>query len=164
MKKDYPAAITEFEIALGIMRTVDAEYPAEVAMGLNSLGWVQHLAGDDATAEKNYREALWLSRKIEYHYGTACYTGYLADILLACQKYSDAESLAREALDLMEKIGRQELIARDCRCLAEALARQKKFEEGLYYARRAVEIEKRLRSPYLEKAQEVLRLCEGTSQ
>ena len=164
VKKDYPAAIKEFEVALDILRTVDADYPEEVAMGLNSLGWVQHLAGDDVTAEKNYREALWLSRKIGYHYGTACYTGYLADILLACQKYSDAESLAREALDLMEKIGRQELIARDCRCLAEALARQEKFEEGLYYARRAVEIEKRLRSPYLEKAQEVLKLCEGTSQ
>jgi hypothetical protein len=54
----------------------------------------------------------------------ANYTGNLADIALDREQWAEAESLARKALTLSEKVGRRELIARDCHRLAKALLKQ----------------------------------------
>ena len=69
--------------------------------------------------------------------------------------------VARAALPLCEKVGRQELIANNCRRLAQALVRQGQAAEALPHARRAVEIFTKLGSPDLIGAQETLRKCES---
>ena len=51
-------------------------------------------------------------------------TGNLASLALDREQWAKAESLAREALTLAEKVGRQELIASDCHRLAYALLKQ----------------------------------------
>ena len=80
-----------------------------------------------------------------------------AGFALDREQWAEAESLAREALALAEKVGRQELIASDCSRIAKALLEQDhNLEEALSLSRRAVEIFTHLKSPNLPWAQETL--------
>lgn len=72
-----------------------------------------------------------------------------------------AERLARQTVKLAEDLGRKQLIARDCCCLAKALAHQSRSGEGRGHAERAVAIFTELRSPHLADAQAVLAECQG---
>ena len=89
------------------------------------------------------------------------YTGNLAGLALDRKDWPGAETLAREALPLAEKVGRQGLIASNCYRIAKALVRQGQAAEALPYARRAVAIYTQLGSPDLAIAQATLRECEG---
>jgi tetratricopeptide (TPR) repeat protein len=113
---------------------------------------------DYPAAERDYREALRIAKKNKNDEHIAKYTGNLAALALDREQWAEAESLAREALALAEKVGRQELIASDCHRLAKALLKQNHtfFDEALSLSRRAVEIYTRLRHPDLQEAQETL--------
>jgi hypothetical protein len=160
--KDYPAAIVAYQGAVNLWRTLSPE-SADVAIGLNSLGGAEWASGDCAAAERNYREALRIAKKVNYSEGVAAYTGRLAFLALEHKDWP-AESLAREALMLSEGVGRLELIARACRYIAKACARQSSQAEGLPYAQRAVAIFTKLRSPDLAEALAVLKECEEETQ
>jgi tetratricopeptide (TPR) repeat protein len=124
---------------------------------LNDLAGVECESKDYAAAERDYREALRIAKKVNYQEGVATYTGNLAALALDREQWAEAESLAREALALAEKVGRQELIASDCHRIAKALLRQNKaLPEACAFARRAVEIYTRLRHPSLQSAQATL--------
>jgi len=156
LKQDYPAAIAAYREALDIYRALSPE-SADVAIALNDLAGAEHLNKDYAAAERDYREALRIAKKVNYQEGVANFTGNLAALALDREQWAEAESLAREALALAEKVGRQELIAWDCQRIAKALLRQNKaLPEARTFARRAVEIFTRLRSPRLQSAQATL--------
>jgi hypothetical protein len=76
----------------------------------------------------------------------------------------EAEKLAREALRLVEKVGRRQLIASNCGRLAKALVQQGHGAEGLCHAQRAVTLYSELRSPDLSGAQTVLEECLNASK
>jgi tetratricopeptide (TPR) repeat protein len=160
LKQDYPAAIIAYREALDLYRSLAAE-SMDVAIGLNDLANAECYSGNFTAAEEHYREALRVARAIGHAEGEATYTGNLADLALDRQDWPTAETLAREALPLSEKLGRQELIAADNHRLAQALLRQGGAAEALPHAQTAVEIYTRLGSPDLADAQATLTECEA---
>jgi tetratricopeptide (TPR) repeat protein len=161
LEENYVAAIAAYKESLDLFRTIEPERD-EVAMGLNSLAEVEQLSGDYAAAERDYREALRIARKVNDREGVADITGNLAGLALDREQWAEAEALAREALELAEKVGRKELVGSDCWRLAKAMDRQGRPAEGLPYARRAAQIFEKLRSPELENARAVLKECESS--
>ncbi len=160
LKADYPSAIANYRESLDLFRSLSTE-SKNVAIVLNDLAEAEKLSGDLAAAERDYREALRMARAARYAEGVADFTGNLAGLALDHKDWPGAETLAREALTLSENLGRQELIAADCRHIAQSLVRQGKAAEALSYARRAVEIYTRLGSAGIESARATLRECGG---
>jgi tetratricopeptide (TPR) repeat protein len=108
LNKDYPAAITAHREALDINRSISPESD-DVAIELNWLANAEKANKDYAAAERDYREALRIAKIIKNDEGIALYTGNLATLALDREQWAEAESLAREALALSEKVGRLEL-------------------------------------------------------
>lgn len=160
LKADYPTAIAAYREALDLRRTLSAE-STDVAVALADIADIEELSSDYDAAEKDYREALRVARAVRSADGVASITSNLALLALDRKDWPGAETLAREALALSEKVGRQELIAVSCQRISQALARQGKKEEGLPYARRAVDIFTQLGSPDLEITRATLRECEA---
>ncbi len=160
LAKDYPAAIASFRDVLGLHRSRSPK-SIDVAIGLNDLADALRVAGQFDEAETHYREALAIATALPYPEAVANHTGNLAQLALDREQWVEAEHLARQALKLSEAVGRKELIARDCRRLAKALARQNCGGEGRGNAERAVAIFTELRSPDLAEAQAVLAECQG---
>lgn len=130
-------------------------------MMLNELADAERRIGDHANAKRHICDALRIAEKLGNREGVAICTGNLAGIARDMKEWVEAERLARLALTQAEYVGRQQLIAANCRRLATALARQGRKPEASPYALRSVEIYTRLRSAGLARAQAVVKECEG---
>ena len=161
LNKDYPAAIDAYREVVEIDRSISPESD-DVSIDLNDLAGAEKEYKDYLAAERDYREGLRISRKNNNQEHIATRLGNLAELALDREQWAEAESLAREALALAEKVGRQELIAGCSDFLANALLKQNhNLDEALSMSRRAVEIFTRLRHPRLQSAQETLEEIEA---
>jgi tetratricopeptide (TPR) repeat protein len=158
--KDYPAAIVAYREAVELDRTLRSE-SEDVAIGLSDLADAERLSGHLDDAERDYREALRIAQAVNYREGIAFFTGNLAALALEREDWHGAETLAREALLLAEKVSHKRLIATNCHDLAKALTQQGRKTEALPHAGRAVEILTALRDLGLEEARKTLAECEG---
>jgi tetratricopeptide (TPR) repeat protein len=160
LAKDYPAAIAAYREAVELDRTMHSD-SLDVALDLSDLADAERFLGDLEAAERDYREALRISKAAGDREGIATRTANLALLALDREDWVGAEDLAREAITVAEKVGRKVLIADICQLLAKALAQQGRKPEALPHARRAVEIYAALRSPELERARQTLAECES---
>lgn len=158
---NYTIAIEALRKAVELQRQLNRE-SVEVATAVNSLAEAERLSGNFAEAEVKFREALQIAEVIGNLRGIEEYTGNLANLALDRKDWPTAETFARQALLLAEKVGRKESIAAQNYRLAKALVRQGKNAEALPYAQRAVQIYTPLGSPRFEAACETLKECEET--
>jgi tetratricopeptide (TPR) repeat protein len=164
LNNDYPAAITTYREVVEIDCSISPESD-DVAIDLNDLADAERMNKEYPAAERDYREALRIAKINKNDELVANITGNLAGLAIGREQWTEAESLAREALSLSEKVGRQELIAGDSHHIAIVLLEQNKnLEEALSLSRRAVEIFTRLRHPGLQEAQETLAEIEKASK
>ncbi len=163
LKKEYPDALATFKQAFELLRGRSVQSNA-IAVLLEDIAGAERKIGDFGAAERDYAEALCIARTNHYSEGVAAFTGGLAELRLDQEMWSEAETLAREALALTEDVGRLELIGGNCRRIATALLRQGKgYDEARRLARRAVEIFTGLGSHHLEGARAILLECEATT-
>lgn len=161
LQKDYPAALEATQRALDIFNALSSD-SSSVSMAVNMLAEIKRAQGNFTDAERDYREALRIAKRINYKEGVAYYNFNLAELALDREDWKSAETAAREMIDWAEKVGQQEMEGKCCRILAKALARQSKQQEGLAFARRSVGIFRQLRiASELEQAQAQLEECGG---
>lgn len=160
---DYSLAITTYQKCLELSRALNAE-SEDVSISLNYLANAESRAGAYDSAERDYRESLRIAKKVNNQAGVVICTGNLAGLAIDRQDWPKVELLAREALAGAEGLGRLELIASNCDRLAQALSRLGRRQEGLPFARRAVDIYTRLgKQSSLKDVEAVLKECEGGS-
>jgi len=161
LKEDYAAAAATCRESLNLFRKVSSGSENTTTL-LNNLGGAERHLGNWEAAEGHFREALEVASALRYARGVATSTSNLAILAYDRQDWFLAERLAREALPLCEALGRQELIARNYRCLAAALAKMGRRREALTYAEQALDIFTRLGVVNnIERTNIVLRECES---
>lgn len=139
LKNDYATAVADFSEALELFRSVDRE-SADVVSALISIAIAEKASGDLIATEQHYLEAIKIARAKNDAEGLATLTGNLASLMLDKKDWQKAEELAREALQLSEKIGRLELIANNNFRVAKSLSQLGQKTEALPYAQHALEI------------------------
>ena len=163
LKENYVESIAAIQKALALDRSIAVE-SVDVSIDLVDLGTAERLAGDLTASEEHIREALRISRSVEFLEGTANCFGHLALISCERENWVKGEKEGRKALHLSEQIGRQESIADSCAIIAKALLMQGQPTEALPFARRAVDICARLNFPRLEQFNVLLAACEKSSE
>lgn len=160
LRKDYATAISAFQQALDLARSLNPE-SVNVAVGLNDLAIARRLSGDLNGAETDYRESLRIASKVGDAECIAISTGNLADFFLERGDWPAVERQASEALELAHALGRQELIATNHLRLATAMLRQQRAAQALPHAEEAAAIYTRLRYLDLAGAQATVAECKA---
>jgi tetratricopeptide (TPR) repeat protein len=160
LQENYPAALAAFREALAIDHAINPE-SSEVVVDLVDVATVELVTSERDAAERNFKEALRIAKKLGERQQAAAITGNLAILAAAKEDWKETERLAREGLELSGDSGPIAVIANESALLAVALTRQGQKAEGIPYARRAVQIYTKLGSSNLAEANEILRECEG---
>lgn len=164
LQEKYRASIEAYRQSIRLDRTLGI-LNEDLAIDLNCLAVAESAKGNKAAAIRHLREALKIAKQLNFKEGIATYTGNLAGLEREKGNWRVVETLVREALSVAEDVNRLQLIAINCSMLGEALARQSRWKDGLSYARRAVDLWKKLRmASELLHAEAILKECEAASK
>lgn len=159
LAKDYKTAVEVLDQAIRLSSSV-APDSIDVGNGLNTKAAIEMESGDLDSAERDFNAALLIAETHNDFESIAVYRSNLADLALVCNKWAEAETLARGALVIAETIGRLELIAYGSHHIARALLEQDRKPEAIDYAERAVKIFTQLGALSLEEARATLVKCQ----
>ena len=157
---DHAAASEAFRQTVEVDRTLNAE-SEDVAIDLNALAMAEQAAGDLDAAERDYREALRIAIAVGASETTATTTGNLAGLALLREDWDNTRVLALQALALDEALGRQDMIAADCRRLGVALFRKGERAAAIVQLQRAVAVYDSLGMPAVKDARRTLAKIES---
>jgi tetratricopeptide (TPR) repeat protein len=143
ISKDHKAAVAAFSEALTEARNQTADKDL-LAKALSGLANAEHASGDLVSAEQHYRDAVEAAKTADDPDEVATSTGNLARVMLDKEEWQKAETLAREAVTLSEKLGRLQLVGSNNLRLAVALIRQGKKDEALPHAKEGLRIYEQL--------------------
>lgn len=107
------------------------------ARALNELAWVEYLQSQTASASDHVQQALALLPANDPE-RAMCYR-VQGMIAIAHERWSEAETLHRQALAIFESAGDQRKMAWSLQNLAYALRGQQRFEEAIGYYEQAAE-------------------------
>jgi len=165
LKGRFSTAKLQYSNALQLFRTI-SQNSNDVSAALHSLADVERESGEYDSAKKYFQEALSIAKENQSSPCIANFTVGLASVAIMRDDWPETEILAREALQLSEAVGKLELIACSCLCLAHGLIFQGKCAEAKHHACRAVELYTKLgRTKNIEIAQVIIDFCDkGSSQ
>jgi ATP/maltotriose-dependent transcriptional regulator MalT len=160
LDRNFPAAIDAYRRLVGYWRK-ESPKSAVTAGALSDLGAIEDESGDIHAAECHFREALEIYDEACDLEGLAVSNGNLAQLAFNQDDWKTAESFARKAVELDESVGRKDLTAEHCFCLAYSLALLNRQGEALPYARRAAELYAALKSTDQQWAIQLVSVCES---
>ncbi len=139
IKQDDINAIAALQESLEFSRSI-SEVSSNVALAFGSLARAEQQAGHLAAAEEHFYEAQRIARLVNDKRAVAQVTALLGTVMFDKEDWQKAESLAREALPLLEEVGDKATLGLNNVGLARALMRQGRSREALPYAERALSI------------------------
>jgi len=148
------------------------------------LGHILHLLGKSEEAEKWFREADELTKKVTRNRLHSIYGVFYADFLMSMKRIDEAFELTRQNLEICERNNWPDQISRCHRCLSVIEMIKGNHKEAMAHLQKALEIARKVGVPsleievqleygrlYLEKGEykdainagnEVLRICQRT--
>jgi tetratricopeptide (TPR) repeat protein len=132
-----------------------------VAIVLNDLGVLARERQEYAAAERYYREASELARKIDDKEGQANYSGNLGELALDREQWAEARQWFEQALPQAREVGRVELIAYAQYGLAHVWEAEGRADRALPLAQEALKIFERLQHKDLAEARELVERLQG---
>lgn len=150
LDKNYSAAKSMYMQSIKLWKS-KLSTKSLVSMAYIDLGGIEEVTGNYKAALDDFNRALDLARKNKDLDLVASSLSCLAGLAEKKREWEKAKSLAKEALTLAEKIGRQELIASTCHTIANSLYEEGLYVEGLPYIQRAAEIYTRVKNKDLQE-------------
>lgn len=152
-------ALLVFRKALKLERTISS-ISNDVVTALSDVALALAAADELDEADIFLQQGLEMAKTLNNWEAVCALTSSLAGTALDRNSWSEAELLARESLEVADRIGHKHLAAAACMKLADSLIGLDRGAEGRPYAERAVSLFAELRSSELASARMTLNACQ----
>ncbi len=114
------------------------------------LGWILYLSGETEKAEKNFRVADELAKKISRHRLYSLWGIHYADFLISMKKIDEVYELTKENLEICQRNNLRNEISRCHRCLGAIESKKNNLQQAKEHLQKALDIARRVGQLSLE--------------